>query len=82
MIAYKQPVEQSMIIKLRGNSAYDHIKQLKDQSFVTSEKSGRTRVLKLSKTFYSYFDVNKEEIQSKFNELTIKLEDIKEENAK
>ena len=27
MIAYKQPIKQSVIIKIRGNKAYDHIRR-------------------------------------------------------
>jgi len=27
IIAYKQPIKQSVIIKIRGNKAYDHIKK-------------------------------------------------------
>jgi len=57
IIAYKQPMFQSDVIKIRGNSAYDHIKVLKEHDFVTSEKSGRTRVLKLAPKFFEYFDV-------------------------
>ncbi|MDD5133772.1 MAG: SMC-Scp complex subunit ScpB [Candidatus Nanoarchaeia archaeon] len=57
VIAYKQPVLQAEIIKIRGNKAYDHIHFLKESSFVTSEKSGRTRMLKLTQKFFDYFDV-------------------------
>ncbi len=72
VIAYKQPIEQSKLIKARGNSAYQHIKQLKEQNFITSEPSGRTRILKLSKTFYDYFDVNKDEIKARLEHPAIK----------
>ena len=57
LIAYKQPVFQSEIIKMRGTTAYDHVKKLKDMEFLTSEKSGRTRLLKTTSKFYDYFDV-------------------------
>ena len=56
LIAYKNPAIQSDIIKARGNKAYDHIKILAEQCLVTSEKSGRTRLLKLAPKFYDYFD--------------------------
>src|SRR3989344_5852465 len=46
LIAYKQPVLQCEIVKMRGNTSYDHIKKLKELEFITSEKSGRTRLLK------------------------------------
>lgn len=65
LIAYKQPVLQSEIIKLRGNGAYDHIAKLKEMEFITSEKSGRTRLLKTSAKFYDYFDVVGEELKQK-----------------
>ena len=83
MIAYKQPVQQSLIIKIRGNSAYDHIKQLKEQNFITSEAAGRTRILKLTKTFYEYFDINKDEIKAKLQSIDIQktLDNVQQENA-
>jgi segregation and condensation protein B len=68
-IAYKQPVMQSDIIKLRGNTAYDHIKKLKEMEFVNSEKSGRTRLLKTTPKFYNYFDVVGEELKQKFDNI-------------
>ena len=73
LIAYKQPVLQSDIIKLRGNGAYDHISRLKELEFIESEKSGRTRLIKTSAKFYDYFDVVGEELKQK-------LENIQNEN--
>ena len=67
VIAYKQPVLQSDIIKVRGNTAYDHIKLLKEQEFILSEKKGRTRVLRLTSKFYEYFDVVAEQLKSKLH---------------
>ncbi len=66
LIAYKQPVKQSEIIKMRGNTAYDHIKELKDEGFITREKYGRTRLLKVTQKFYDYFDVVDNVLQEKF----------------
>jgi len=68
VIAYKQPVFQSEVIKIRGNKAYDHIKSLVEQSFIVSEKSGRTRILKLTEKFYDYFDVVDDTLKAKFSE--------------
>ena len=65
IIAYKQPVMQSGIIEIRGNSAYDHIKTLRENKFITSEKKGRTRLLKLTSKFFDYFDVVEEELKDK-----------------
>lgn len=70
IIAFKQPVLQSDVIKIRGNTAYDHIKILKDENFVTSDKSGRTRILKLAPKFYDYFDVVDDTLKSKLQTAT------------
>jgi segregation and condensation protein B len=72
IIAYKNPVLQSEIIDIRGNKAYDHIKLLKENSFISSEKKGRTRLLKLSSKFFDYFDVVENELKSKFGNVEIK----------
>ena len=69
LVAYRQPVIQSDIIKTRGNTAYEHIKKLREMEFVTSEKSGRTRLLKTTPKFYDYFDVVGEELKQKFENI-------------
>jgi len=61
VIAYKQPVKQSVIIKIRGNKAYEHIKKFIDIGLVSAKKSGRTKELKLSGDFYEYFHLQKKE---------------------
>ena len=66
VIAYKSPVMQSEIIKIRGNKAYDHVGQLKNDGLVTAEKSGRTRILKLTPKFFEYFDVSEKEVKDSF----------------
>lgn len=65
IIAYKQQIKQSEVIRIRGNKAYDHIKKLADSNLISSEKLGRTRLLKLTANFYDYFDVAQEELKEK-----------------
>ncbi|MBU0929693.1 MAG: SMC-Scp complex subunit ScpB [Nanoarchaeota archaeon] len=79
IIAYKNPVIQSDVIKIRGNKAYDHIKILKDEGFLTSEKSGRTRLLKLTPKFFDYFDVIENNIKLKEENNEIVKEEINQE---
>tara|TARA_Y100000310_G_scaffold344780_1_gene459459 strand:- start:916 stop:1452 length:537 start_codon:yes stop_codon:yes gene_type:complete len=81
VVAYKQPCVQSEVIDIRGNKAYDHITVLKEQGFVTSEKFGRTRLLKLTGKFYDYFDVVQDKLQSKLKEVGTQTEISGEENA-
>lgn len=57
IIAYKQPIKQSVIIKIRGNKGYDHIKKLSDLELIKKKKTGHTYELSLSEDFYDYFNV-------------------------
>jgi segregation and condensation protein B len=57
IIAYKQPIKQSVIIKIRGNKAYDHIKKLSDLELIKKKRTGHTHELSLSEDFYDYFSV-------------------------
>jgi segregation and condensation protein B len=65
IIAYRQPAIQADVTNIRGNKSYDHIRTLKEQGFLTSEKFGRTRILKLTQKFYDYFDVVEDQLKSK-----------------
>jgi len=55
IIAFKQPIKQSVIIKIRGNKAYDHIKKFVDLGLIKKKKVGHTHELSLSDDFYDYF---------------------------
>lgn len=61
IIAYKQPIKQSVIIKIRGNKAYDHIKKFVEMGLLHKKKVGHTAELTLSEQFHDYFHVNKKE---------------------
>ncbi|MBU2497044.1 MAG: SMC-Scp complex subunit ScpB [Nanoarchaeota archaeon] len=65
VIAYKKPIRQSIIIKIRGNKAYDHVKKFLELGLLTSKKAGRTYILDLSENFYNYFSIS----EGKFKEL-------------
>ena len=61
IIAYKQPIKQSVIIKIRGNKAYDHIKKFSDLNLLKKKREGHTHVLSLADDFYDYFSVKEGE---------------------
>jgi len=61
IIAYKQPMKQSVLIKIRGNKAYDHIKKYVEMGLINKKKMGHTYELALSDSFYDYFSVNRGE---------------------
>jgi segregation and condensation protein B len=64
IIAYKQPIKQSVIIKIRGNKAYDHIKKLSDLDLIKKKRLGHTHELSLSEDFYDYFSVTESDKSS------------------
>ena len=61
VIAYKQPIKQSVVIKIRGNKSYDHIRKFRELGLVIAKKVGHTNELSLSEEFYEYFNVHKNE---------------------
>jgi len=58
IIAYKQPIKQSVIIKIRGNKSYDHIHKFVQLNLIKSKKEGHTNILTLSDEFYDYFNIS------------------------
>ncbi len=65
IIAYKQPIKQSVIIKIRGNKSYDHIKKFRQLGLVIAKRVGHTLDLSLSEEFYEYFNVHQKEPKEK-----------------
>ena len=65
VIAYKQPINQSVIVKIRGNKAYDHIKHIIEMGLVRGRKKSHTLELTLDEEFYDYFSLNEKKIKKK-----------------
>ncbi len=59
MIAYKQPMKQSILIKIRGNKGYDHVKKFKELGLINKKRTGHTAELTLTDSFHEYFQLNK-----------------------
>jgi segregation and condensation protein B len=69
LIAYNAPVEQTNIIEIRGNRAYQHVKELVSRGFVDKEKDGRTAILDVTDFFLDYFDIDSvDEFKENFEE--------------
>jgi segregation and condensation protein B len=70
IIAYKQNLALAKLAEFRGSRAYEHVKQLVAIGFVESKPFGRTRQLRTTEKFASYFglpndmDVIREWIES------------------
>lgn len=72
VIAWKAPVLQAEVIKIRTNKAYDHIAELEEAGFITRQKKGRTMLIKLADRFFNYFDLKgKDDIDKMFSDLNI-----------
>ena len=69
LIAYNAPVEQTNIIEIRGNRAYQHVKELVSRGFIDKEKDGRTAILDVTDFFLDYFDIDSvDEFKENFEE--------------
>jgi segregation and condensation protein B len=56
-IYQNQPVLQSEIVKLLGDSVYEYVKELIKKEFVEATKKGRTKELKTTQKFKQYFEL-------------------------
>jgi len=67
LVAYKEPVLQSAVIKVQGNKAYTYIKHLVKKGLIKTEKYGRSKSLSLTQEFERYFGENKEAIKEQLS---------------
>lgn len=72
VIAWKSPIKQSTVTKIRGNKAYSHVSKLLRQNFITSKREGRTLLLSTTPKFTDYFKLKKNNA----------LESVKDKEAK
>ncbi len=80
VIAWKQPVLQSEVIRIRTNKAYEDISELVERGFISKEKSGRSYLLRVTNKFKEYFELpSKEAIKKVFKDIQ---EHIKQEEAR
>jgi hypothetical protein len=66
IIAFKHPILQSEVIKIRSNKAYEHVALLEEAGYISREKHGRTRKIKLAPKFFEYFDLPPEKVKEAF----------------
>ncbi|MBW2975923.1 SMC-Scp complex subunit ScpB [Candidatus Woesearchaeota archaeon] len=68
VIAFKYPIKQSELIKIRTNKAYDHLKELEEMGYISRQKRGRTYLIKLTQKFFEYFDLQEEKLKEQFRD--------------
>ncbi len=77
MIAMQGKIKQADLVKSRGSLSYQHVKELVSRGLVTVYTEGNRKIVKLSPTFYDYFDINNKE----FKEITQEVkEDVEKES--
>jgi len=70
VIAFKYPIKQSDLIKIRTNKSYDHLKELEEMGYISRQKHGRTNLIKLTQKFFEYFDLKEEKLKDQFKDFT------------
>jgi len=68
VIAFKYPIKQSDLIKIRTNKSYDHLKELEELGYISRQKHGRTNLIKLTQKFFEYFDLPEGNLREKFKD--------------
>ena len=69
IVAIRQPILQSEIIKIQGNKAYNYIKSLEKKKLIKTEKASRTKKISITKEFERYFGKSIKEIQERLKTL-------------
>jgi segregation and condensation protein B len=64
IIAYKQPIKQSVLVEIRGNKSYDHVKELEERGLINAEKFSRTKLLTTTRGFADYFGISSADPQA------------------
>jgi segregation and condensation protein B len=68
VIAFKYPIKQSDLIRVRTNKAYEHLSQLEQMGYITRQKHGRTNLIKLTDKFFEYFNLPQEKLKEVFKD--------------
>ena len=55
LLAHKKEMKQSILVKIRGNKAYDHVRRFVEMGLVHKKKVGHTADLTLQDKFHEYF---------------------------
>ncbi|HHN81710.1 MAG TPA: SMC-Scp complex subunit ScpB [Methanomicrobia archaeon] len=72
LIAYKQPIEQSLVVNFRGTSAYKHLKELEERKLIQRRPKERTYILTTTKEFcelYGLKSTDPDAVKDKFASL-------------
>jgi len=60
-ISKNEPIMQSNVVKIFGSSAYQHIKELIQNDFISASRYGRTKKINTTQKFVEYFNLSKKD---------------------
>lgn len=63
IVAVKQPVKQSIIVKYQGNKTYGYVVSLEEKGLVKTERAGRTKLITTTVDFEKYFGKSSDEMK-------------------
>jgi len=65
VIALKQPILKSLLVKLRGSGAYEHVKYLEDEGLIEGKKKGRSSELTTTDKYAEMFGLPRDKQEMK-----------------
>ncbi|MBI4362518.1 MAG: SMC-Scp complex subunit ScpB, partial [Euryarchaeota archaeon] len=63
VIAFNQPVTQASVVRVRGQKAYEHIRELEERRLIRSKPYGHSKLLETTEQFEAYFMVSRQDIE-------------------
>ena len=69
VVAHKAPAIQSDVVKIRTNKAYDHLRELEELGYITRERKGRSKLIKLTPQFFEYFSIDPTNLKERFEKV-------------
>ncbi len=81
LIAYKQPILQSEVVRYRGTGAYQHIKELETNGLIERRPKERTYLLKTTPKFAEFYGLKSGSLEDikKFVEEHLELKKLESE---
>ncbi|MEM5834289.1 MAG: SMC-Scp complex subunit ScpB [Candidatus Aenigmatarchaeota archaeon] len=76
IVAVKQPIKQSLIVKYQGNKAYGYVEALEKKGLIKTEKAGRTKIITTTPEFERYFGKSTEELKKILEEKVLREKKI------
>ncbi len=68
-VAFKAPILQSEVVRVRSNKAYDHLALLEEFGYLSRSRQGRSKLIKLTPKFFEYFDVDPRVLKQRFRKV-------------